>query len=169
MLERLTRLYEAFNPQFHAQGSITRFDLSSIPGAREGMGIVKHWTQEALYTLHPRRLDFLTIVLMSAWILYTFSRSGASEHINQARLNARYARIPQLTYPDPDGRCVVGDVVNLFDSNQRTCISVGLKFLMYVCHWNPRRSVALSFAQTCTQGFALGGFVRLLRLLRRHY
>ena len=134
VLDWLTLLYEAFNPQFHVQGSIADFDISSIPGAREGMGAMKHWVREALYTLLPGRLDFLTTILKLTSLLFSFDRSSALKCINQTNFNASYTGTLRLIYPDPDGRCVIEDIVSLFDGNQQTCISSGMKFLMYVWH-----------------------------------
>ena len=130
MLDWLTRLYEAFNPHFHVQGSIADFDPSLIPGAHEGMDIVKRWVQDAIYDLHPGDLGFLTTILKLSRLLFTVDRAGALDCINQVL--STHPIIPWLTYPDPDGRYVVEDIVNLFDGNQQTCISSGSKFLMYV-------------------------------------
>ena len=132
MLYWLTNLYEAFNPHFHVQGSIANFDPSLIPGAHEGMSVVKHWVQEALCTLRPGCLDFLTIVLKLTRLLFTFDRSRALQCVNRAHFNAPHARIPQFIYPGPDGRYVIEDIVSLLDGNQQTCISSGLVFLVYV-------------------------------------
>lgn len=131
VLDWLTHLYEAFNPQFHVQGSIADFDLSLIPNAREGMGVMKHWVQDALYTLRPGRSDFVTTVLKLTSLLFAFDRSSALKCINQAYFNAHHARVREFIY-SADGRYVVEDIVNLFDGIQQTCISSGLVFLMYV-------------------------------------
>lgn len=164
ILDWLTHLYEAFNPQFHVQGSIANFDLPSILGAREGMRVMKHWVWEALYNLRPGRLDFLTTVLKLTSLLFAFDHSSALKCINQARFNAPCARIPQFIYPEPHGYYVVEDIVSLFDGNQRTCISSGLKFLMCVQYWNLCPSGALSLPQTPSESLASGGLVRFLRL-----
>ena len=135
VLDWLTRLYEAFKPQSHVQGSIADLDLSMIPGAHESIGIMKHWVQDALNTLHagydPSAL--LTTMLKLTSLIFAFDGSSALECIKQAHFNAPHARVQELVYPD--GRYVLEDIVNLFDGTQRTCISAGLVFLRYACYW----------------------------------
>ena len=130
MLEWLTSLYEAFNPRFHVQGSIADFNLSSISGAHEGIGIMTHWVRDAIYDLSPGRPDFLTVLLKLTSLLFAFDRSNALQCINQAHFNRPIVRMPQFIYPD--GRYVVEDIISLFYGIRQTCISSGLIFLKCV-------------------------------------
>ena len=159
----LTRLYEAFNPQSHAQGSTAILDLSMIPGARETM---KHWVRDALYTLTANydHSSYLTSVLKLMSLIFTFDESSALRCIKQARFNTDLARVPQFVYSDPDGRYMLEDIVGLFDGTQQTCISSGLMFLRYAWYRNAGSFIALSCLQAHPQVFVVRGPVSFLRL-----
>ena len=131
----LTRLYEAFKPHSHVQGSIADLDLSMIPGAYEGIGVMKHWVRTTLYTLRASYdlSAFLTTVLKLTSLIFAFDESSALKYVKQAHFNAPHARVQEFVYPD--GRYALEDLVNLFDGTQRTCISAGLTFLRYACYW----------------------------------
>ena len=133
VLDWLTHLYEAFNPQSHAQGSTANLDLSMIPGAREAIGVMKHWVRDALYTLTANydRSSYLTSVLKLTSLIFAFDEASALRCIKQARFNTDLARVPQFVYPDLDGRYMLEDIVRLFDGTQQTSISSGLMFLRY--------------------------------------
>ena len=148
MLNWLTNLYEAFNPQIHIQGSIANFDLSSISGACEGMDVMKCWVREAIRDLRPSFPDVLTTTLKLSRLLFTFDRSSALSCINKAHLT--HLRIPRLTYLDSDGRYIVQDIVDLFDGSQQTCISSGSKFLMYVS----LESMSILYAKLLTDTYS---------------
>ncbi|KAI9462690.1 hypothetical protein HD554DRAFT_2175805 [Boletus coccyginus] len=132
ILDWLTHLYEAFNPQSHVQGSTADLDLSLIPGAHESIGVMKHWVRDALYTLRADddRRGFLTTVLKLTSLIFAFDESSALKCIKQAHFNARHARVQQFVYPD--GRYVLEDIVSLFDGGQQTCISAGLLVLRHI-------------------------------------
>ena len=146
----LTRLYEAFKPQSHVQGSIADLDLSMIPGARESIGVMRHWVRDALYTLRAKYDPpaFLTTVLKLTSLIFAFDGSSALKCIKQADFNASHARVQEFVYPD--GRYVLEDIVNLFDGTQHTCISAGLMFLRYACYWEVDH-VQLSWLQARSQ------------------
>ncbi|KAF9242380.1 hypothetical protein BU15DRAFT_43965 [Melanogaster broomeanus] len=132
VLDWLSHLYEAFNPQFHVQGSAADLDLSMMPGGHESIRVMKHWVREALYNLNPNqdRPGFLTAVLKLTSLVIAFDRSGALKCINQAPFNTRYVKPPHFLYTD--GRYLVEDIVNLFDGVAQTCISSGILFLRHI-------------------------------------
>ncbi|KAI9567009.1 hypothetical protein HD554DRAFT_2039900 [Boletus coccyginus] len=132
VLDWLTRLYEAVNPQSHVQGSTADLDLSMIPGAHESIGVMKHWVRDALYTLRADddRRAFLTTVLKLTSLIYAFDESNALKCIKRAHFNAHHARVQELVYPD--GRYVLEDIVSLFDGTRQTCISAGLLVLRHI-------------------------------------
>ncbi|KAI9566710.1 hypothetical protein HD554DRAFT_2040083 [Boletus coccyginus] len=132
VLHWLTHLYESFKPQSHVQGSIANLDLSMIPGARESIGVMKHWVRDALYTLcaDNDRPAFLTTVLKLTSLIFAFDESGALKCVNQAHFNAHHARVKEFVYSD--GCYVFEDIASLFDGTRQTCISAGLKVLGHV-------------------------------------
>ena len=129
VVDWLTHLYEAFNPEFHIQGSTADLDLSMIPAVKEGRGVMKSWVWETLHFLGVR-IDpkgFFTIVLKLTSLLFVFDKSSALKCINQARFVTNVIKPREFVYPD-GGDCVE-DLVNLFDGEMQTSISAGLKFL----------------------------------------
>lgn len=130
MLEWLTYLYDAFNPQSHVQGSIADLDLSSIPRSREVTHVMKLCVQDALYDLRPSRWDFLTNVLRLTNLLFTFDKSSALSCIHKTYFT-RHARMSHR-FIYPDGEYVVADIVKFFDGTHYDCISAGSKFLKCV-------------------------------------
>lgn len=127
----LVHLYEAFNPEFHIQGSIADLDLSLIPGVDEGRGVMRHWVWEALHILNASHdpQGFLTTVLKLTSLLFVFDKSSALKCINQAPFVTQHVKPPEFVYADD---CyVVEDILNLFDGAMQTSISAGLKFLRY--------------------------------------
>ncbi|KAI9462689.1 hypothetical protein HD554DRAFT_2288449 [Boletus coccyginus] len=113
VLNWLTHLYDAFNPQFHVQGSIADLDLSIIPSAHESIGVVKHWVRDAFNTLHADndRSAFLTTLLKLANLIFSFDAPKRTKQ-------AHHARVQQSVYPD--GRHALEDIVSLFDGGQST-------------------------------------------------
>jgi len=116
-----------------------------IPGARESIGVMKHWVRDALYTLRADndRPAFLTTVLKLTSLIFAFDESSALKCIKQAHFNAHHARVKEFVYPD--GCYVLEDIVSLFDGTKQTCISAGLKFLRYAWYRNARLFAALSW------------------------
>ena len=125
----LVHLYEAFNPEFHIQGSTADLDLSMIPAAKEGMGIMKHWVWEALRILsaqhHPK--GFFTTVFKLMSLLFAFDKSSALKCINQAPFIT--SDIKSLEFVYADGGDGVEDLLNFFDGAMQSSISAGLKLL----------------------------------------
>ncbi|KIJ60080.1 hypothetical protein HYDPIDRAFT_117540 [Hydnomerulius pinastri MD-312] len=132
VLDWLTHLYEALNPQFHVQGTIADLDLSLIPGSCDSMRVMKHWVRDALYNFNAYhdRTGFLTAVLKLASLVFAFDRSDALKCINQAPFNVLHFR-PQI-FIYTDGRYIVEDIVNLFNGEAQTSISSGILFLRHI-------------------------------------
>ncbi|KAF9229832.1 hypothetical protein BS17DRAFT_744362 [Gyrodon lividus] len=132
VLDWLSHLYEAFNPQFHVQGSTADLDLSMIPGGHESIRVMNHWVRDALYGLDPNydRPGFLTAVLKLTSLIFAFDRSDALKCINQAPFNTRHMKPHHFLYLD--GRYLVEDIVNLFDGVAQTSISSGILFLRHI-------------------------------------
>ncbi|KIJ21330.1 hypothetical protein PAXINDRAFT_164864 [Paxillus involutus ATCC 200175] len=132
VLDWLGRLYEAFNPQFHVQGSTADLDFSTIPGGYKSKRVMKHWVRDALYNLDPNhdRPGFLTAVLKLTSLVFAFDRSDALKYINQARFNTRHMKPHSFLYTD--GHYLVEDIVNLFDGVAQTSISSGILFLRHI-------------------------------------
>ncbi|KAF8554534.1 hypothetical protein OG21DRAFT_1462307 [Imleria badia] len=149
VLDRLTHLYEAFNPQSHMQGSTADLNLYMIPGAPESMGVMKYWVRDALYNLRADhdRSAFLTTVLKLTSLIFAFDESSALKCITQAHFNAHHARVQEFTYSD--GRYMLEDIVRLFDGTQQTCISSGLLFLRHTLKY--RLFVDLSVLCDCLE------------------
>ncbi|KIJ59804.1 hypothetical protein HYDPIDRAFT_118051 [Hydnomerulius pinastri MD-312] len=129
VLEWLSHLYEALNPQFYVQGTTADLDLSLIPGARDSIRVMKNWVRDALYHFNDRT-GFLTPVLKLTSLVFAFDGSNALKCINQAPLHVPRFRPGIFIYPN--GRYIVEDIVNFFRGAAQTSISSGILFLRHI-------------------------------------
>ncbi|KIJ60090.1 hypothetical protein HYDPIDRAFT_99369 [Hydnomerulius pinastri MD-312] len=132
VLDWLSHLYEALNPQFHVQGTTADLDLSLIPGARDSIRVMKHWVRDALYNFNAYHDEtgFLTTVLKLTSLVFTFDRSDAVKCINQAPFNVPHFRPRIFIYTD--GRYIVEDIANLFNGVAQNSISSGILFIRHI-------------------------------------
>ncbi|PBK59143.1 hypothetical protein ARMSODRAFT_1027641 [Armillaria solidipes] len=125
----LNRLYEALHPPYHIFGSISHLALSTIPEAPKALNVVRDWVRTLVYgrEYHPRT-NFLTDVMRTATLAFTFDRSQAVY-----LRNAAYFRIPPpFMYIRQDNYLILHDLLNSMSGAQPWSLTAGFLFVEHV-------------------------------------
>ena len=133
----LERLHDVAFPTLSAFGHASALVASSIPEYPRALQIIRGWICDRFYSLHYDSADikFLTEVVQTASLSFTFDRDYATRYTRRARCIVNLRPSPLI---GENGGYILHDLINFFEgksdseSSRESSVIRGASFIKYV-------------------------------------